>query len=90
MVLGDFNAKQSLWYSPDVTSQTGHRLRLLTEEFNLSQLCSKTTYVRKNTFPESLLDLAFTDIPEAAHAISLLPPVSDHLSILLHTYIPLI
>lgn len=44
----------------------------------------------KNTFPDSLLDLAFTNIPEAVHTVSTLPPVSDHLPILLHTYIPLI
>ena len=85
MMLGDFNAKQSLWYSPDATSQNGHKLRLLTEEFNLTQLCSKATYVRRNTFPDSLLDLAFTNIPEAVHTVSTLPPVRDHLPLLLHT-----
>ena len=45
---------------------------------------------QKNTFPDSLLDLAFNNIPEAVHTVSQLPPVSDHLPIFLHTYIPLI
>ena len=86
MMLGDFNAKQSLWYSPDATSQNGHKLRLLTEEFNLTQPCSMATYVRKNTFPDSLLDLAFTNITEAVHTVSTLPPVMDPLPILFHSY----
>ena len=44
----------------------------------------------KNTFPDSLLDLAFTNIPEAVHTVSTLPPVSDHLPNFLHRYKPLI
>ena len=48
------------------------------------------TFVGKNTFPESLHDLLFTNISEVVHTVSTLLPVSDHLPILLHTYIPLI
>ena len=76
---------QSWCYEPN-----GHKLRLLTEEINLTQLCSMATFVGKNTFPESLRDLPFTNIPETVHTISTLPTVSDHLPVLLHTYIPLI
>ena len=42
MLLGDFNAKSSSWYSQDITSSEGFRIESLTSFYSFTQLISST------------------------------------------------
>ena len=85
LFVGDFNAKNTSWWSGDTTSINGHELKCLADDFNLAQLCELPTYVGHSGKPDSLLDLAFSSDSSMVASVDTLQPVSDHLPILLKT-----
>ena len=87
LFVGDFNAKNTSWWSGDklTTSINGHELKCLADDFNLAQLCELPTHVGHSGKPDSLLDLAFSSDSSMVASVDTLQPVSDHLPILLKT-----
>ena len=84
VLLGDFNAKHKDWYSEDVTNSHGSAL----DSFNMSQLVNKPTHLNSEGVPVSLLDLAFTNVPDLfSPMVDVMHPIglSDHLPVVLHT-----
>ena len=61
MLLGDFNAKSSSWYSHDITSQEGFRIESLTSFYSFTQLISVPTHILPNS--STCIDLIFVDQP---------------------------
>ena len=88
VLLGDFNAKHKNWYSEDVTNSHGSALKDLMDSFNMSQLVNKPTHLNSEGVPVSLLDLAFTNVPDLfSPMVDVMHPIglSDHLPVVLHT-----
>ena len=85
LLMGDFNAKHSCWNDKDMTNRPGALLKDLLDSFNLDQLCSKPSHLHSSGRPESLLDLAITNVPECFLPPRTLEPLStsDHLPIIL-------
>ena len=87
ILLGDFNAKNSEWFTGDTTNYHGSILKEKMDSFDLVQLCSQPTPLDRNGRPESLLDLIFTNISDgSAPNVDVLPPIStsDHLPVVLN------
>ena len=61
MILGDFNAKSSSWYSKDITSPEGFRIESLTSFYSLTQIISAPTHILPNS--STCIDLIFVDQP---------------------------
>ena len=61
MILGDFNAKSSSWYSKDITSPEGFRIESLTSFYSFTQIISAPTHILPTS--SSCIDLIFTDQP---------------------------
>ena len=61
VILGDFNARSSTWWSNDITSPNGTLIGSLTTTHGLKQLISDATHI----LPQSLsyIDLIFADQP---------------------------
>ena len=89
LLVGDFNAKHSTWYENDQTNLNGVALKDLFDSLNLYQLCSEPTHLDNNGFPESLLDLIITTVPEFLNTSSACPPLSssDHLPAIVQSVI---
>ena len=61
IVIGDFNAKSSNWYSKDKTSLEGSKIDKLTSQFSFHQIIKEPTHVIQNS--SSCIDLLFTSQP---------------------------
>ncbi len=85
ILIGDFNAHNSSWCPTNITSINGRHLQDLTDLFNLTQLCSSPTHIDNTGQPTTLLDLIFTNTPDHFEAPTTLPPLSDHLPVLIST-----
>ena len=87
ILLGDFNAKKSEWFTGETTNYHGSILKEKMDSFDLVQLCSQPTHLDRNGKPEGLLDLIFTNISDgSAPNVDVLPPIStsDHLPVVLN------
>ena len=58
MILGDFNAKNKLWFHQDVTSYEGSNLNDLMAQYNLTQIINEPKHILES--PVSCIDLIFT------------------------------
>ena len=58
VVLGDFNAKLSLWYSNDITAYEGSKIDGATSQFGLEQIIKKPAHIIGDSL--SYIDLIFT------------------------------
>ena len=45
VILGDFNAKSSLWYNNDITTYEGSKIDGVTSQFGLQQIIKEPTYI---------------------------------------------
>ena len=61
VLLGDFNARSSSWYSHDKTSPEGFRIESLTSYYSFTQLISIPTHILPNS--AATIDLIFVDQP---------------------------
>ena len=61
IILGDFNARSSVWWTRDKTTIEGTQLESLTTVHGFHQLISQPTHVLPQT--SSCIDLIFTDQP---------------------------
>ena len=61
VVLGDSNAKSSLWYKNDKTTYEGSKIDDTASHFGLYQLINEPTLLTRNT--SSCIDLIFTSQP---------------------------
>ena len=61
VILGDFNAKSSTWWSNDVTNLNGTLIDSLTTTHGFKQLISDATHILPQS--TSCIDLIFTDQP---------------------------
>ena len=61
VVLGDFNAKTSLWYNNDITTYEGSKIDGVTSQFGLEQIIKEPTHIIGNS--SSCIDLIFTNQP---------------------------
>ena len=59
--LGDFNAKNPLWWSGDICNSEGLELNELSSHYNLHQLINTPTHILRDS--ESCIDLLFTSQP---------------------------
>ena len=59
--LGDFNAKNPLWWSGDISNSEGLELNELSSHYNLHQLINTPTHILRDF--ESCIDLLFTSQP---------------------------
>ena len=48
ILIGDFNAKCASWYSKDISTTEGSKLRLLTSQFGLNQIINEPTHITNN------------------------------------------
>ena len=60
-LLGDFNAKNKLWFNEGINDNAGIILQTITDKYRLSQLVSSPTRITDTS--RSLLDLFFSDSP---------------------------
>ena len=58
VVIGDFNARSSKWWTDDKTTQEGHKIENLLSQFSLLQVINKPTHISQNF--NSCIDLLFT------------------------------
>ena len=61
VVLGDFNAKTSLWYNNDITTYEGAKINRVTSQFGLEQIIKEPTHITGDS--SSCTDLIFTIQP---------------------------
>ena len=61
VILGDFNAKLSLWYNNDVTKYEGSKIDGVTSQFGLQQIIKEPTHITGDS--SSCIDLIFTTQP---------------------------
>ena len=61
VILGDFNAKSSLWYNNDVTTYEGSKIDGVTSQFGLQQIIKEPTHFIGDS--SSCIDLIFTIQP---------------------------
>ena len=61
IILGDFNARSSSWWSSDTTTIEGTRIEALTSLYGLQQIISDPTHILPSS--SSCIDLIFTDQP---------------------------
>ena len=45
IVIGDFNAKSSNWYTGDITTFKGSKNEAITSQFGLQQIISEPTHI---------------------------------------------
>ena len=62
IILVDFNARSSVWWTRDKTTIEGTQLESLTSMYGFHQLISQPTHLLPQTF--SCIDLIFTDQPK--------------------------
>ena len=58
VILGDFNAKSSLWYNNDITTYEGSKTDGVTSQFRLQQIIKEPTHIIGDS--SSCIDLIFT------------------------------
>ena len=58
VVLGDFDAKTSLWYNNDIATYKGSKTDSVTSQFGLDQIIKERTYIIGDS--PSCIDLIFT------------------------------
>ena len=61
VILGDFNAKSSLWYNNDITTYEGSKIDGVTSQFRLQQMIKEPTHIIGDS--SSHIDLIFTTQP---------------------------
>ena len=61
IILGDFNARSSIWWKEDKTTKESTHLEALTSLHNFDQLVSEPTHILSNS--SSCIDLVFTNQP---------------------------
>ena len=61
VIMGDFNARMSCWWSEDINTSEGLKLLSLTSANGVSQLINEPTHLQ--TSNSSCIDLIFTDQP---------------------------
>ena len=61
IILGDFNARSSVWWTKDITTTEGTQLESLTGVHGFHQLISQPTHLLPQS--SSCVDLIFTDQP---------------------------
>lgn len=76
-IVGDFNAKNSLWYPNQETDLNGEELKMFADCRNLQQLVRHPTYTTTSGKPVQL-DLFFTNRPAFVNSSFILPPLADH------------
>ena len=59
VVIGDFNARSSKWWTDDKTTQEGLKIDNLLSPFSLSQVINEPTHISQNF--NSCIDLLFTN-----------------------------
>ena len=59
VVIGDFNARSSKWWTDDKTTQEGLKIENLLSQFSLSQVINEPTHISQNF--NSCIDLLFTN-----------------------------
>ena len=59
LILGDFNARSSSWWSNDINSFEGMRIEALTDFYGFNQLISEPTHILPQS--SSCIDLIFTN-----------------------------
>ena len=65
-LVGDFNAKNSAWWSNQSTGSQGEALKFCADSLNLHQIITQPTYIVLSG-TESLLDLMFMNAPHSVH-----------------------
>lgn len=84
VILGDFNFPDVRWFDglPDGSKKVEEDLAEALNDTNLVQLVNQPTRFRAQQAP-SLLDLVFTNEPDATTLLTYLPPIgsSDHVTI---------
>ena len=63
VVLGDFNAKLSLWYNNDISTYEGSKIDGVTSQFGLEQIIKEPTHIIGESL--SYIDLIFTTQPNS-------------------------
>ena len=58
VVIGDFNARSSKWWTDDKTTQEGLKIENLLSQFSLSQVINEPTHISQNF--SSCIDLLLT------------------------------
>ena len=61
VILGDFNAKYSLWYNNDITTYEGSKTDGVTSQFGLQQIIKEPTHIIGDS--SSCIDLIFKTQP---------------------------
>ena len=61
VILGDINAKSSLWYNNDITTYEGSKIDGATSQFGLKQIIKEPTHIIGDS--SSCIDLIFTTQP---------------------------
>ena len=61
MIIGDFNAKLSIWKHDDPDTEEGSEISMLTSSYGLTQVISEPTHILNNS--ASCIDLLFTNQP---------------------------
>ena len=59
VVVGDFNARSSKWWTDEKTTQEGLKIENLLSQFSLSQIINEPTHISQNF--NSCIDLPFTN-----------------------------
>ena len=82
LLLGDFNAKNSIWLDSDQTDRLGDDLHTLFSAHNLTQHVNFATHIHQHNL-HSCIDLAVTSFERHNVTIDSVPPLgaSDHLTI---------
>ena len=82
-IVGDFNAKNTDWYTGQQTNQAGLSLKNFADGHQQYQVITSPTY-NVTEEKQSLLDLVFTNQPTSIISWDVLSPVADHCPVLVH------
>ena len=90
LLLGDFNAKHSVWCSTDPTDAAGESLDALFRVYGFEQLVTFPTHLYRETL-SSCLDLVVTTCPADTSSVYSIAPIghSDHVTIVGNISFPL-
>ena len=82
LLLGDFNAKHTEWYSADSTDAAGESFNALFRTYGLEQLVTFPTHLYRGSL-SSCLDLVATTCPSDTSSVYSIAPIghSDHVTI---------
>ena len=84
MVLGDFNAKNKLWFAQDNTSYESSSLNDLMAQYGLTQIIHKPKYILESSV--SCIDLAFTSQENLVIISGVYSSLESHLHIVFSNF----